>query len=130
MPIFHGEHAGFGRNRRTNARFRIEVPVQLRMPSGTKHGKLCDLSESGAKIMLDSPPPKGAPVLLAWDTHEVFCTTIWVAEDSCGLQFERPIARAIVLETTGQDEGAHSGPVANRSNIPMGQKRLRPGSGG
>jgi hypothetical protein len=52
---------------------------------------------------------------------------MWAAEDSCGLQFERPIKRAVVVETTGQDFEPQAGPVANLNNIPLGQKRARPG---
>lgn len=127
MPIFHADSSGFALDRRISARFRIAIPVQVQMPSGTRYGQLCDISEGGAKILLDKPPSKGATVLLAWATHEEFCKVMWVTMETCGVQFERPISRAVVLATTGQDEGSPAEPVANHSNIPMGQKRTRPG---
>jgi hypothetical protein len=128
MHLYQAERGEIGVNRRISSRFRIEIPVQVRLPSGIKHGKLSDISEGGAKIMLQSPPAQGATVLLAWSEYEVFCKVMWVTDTSCGLKFERAIPQAVVLATIGQDNLDPMGPSANRNNIPMGQKRVRPGS--
>lgn len=130
MSLYPAEDSGAYVDRRGSARFRIRMPAQLRMPSGTKHGTLSDISEGGAKLVMDNPPAQGASVLLVWGSHEEFCKVMWIAEDSCGLQFERPISRAVVVETTGQEYEAPSGPVAQLHNIPLGRKRARPGFGG
>ena len=127
MSLYQAETGNSYAERRNSARFRIRMPAQLRMPSGTKHGTLADISEGGAKLIMDNPPPQGASILLVWGAHEEFCKVMWAAEDSCGLQFERPIKRAVVVETTGQDFEPPAGPVANLNNIPLGQKRARPG---
>jgi hypothetical protein len=127
MHLYQAEHGEIGLNRRIASRFRIEIPVQVRTPSGIRRGKLSDISAGGARIMLDNPPSQGATVLLAWANHEVFCKVMWVTDVSCGLKFERAIPQAVVLATIGQDEADVAGPSVNHSNIPMGQKRVRPG---
>jgi len=131
MPLYPAEDTSAYIDRRESARFRIRMPAQLRMPSGTKHGTLADISEGGAKLVMDHPPAQGASVLLVWGSHEEFCKVMWVAEDSCGLRFERPIPRSVVVETTGQEFAPPpAGPVAQLHNIPLGRKRARPGFSG
>ena len=129
MSLYPAEDRSAFADRRSSSRFRIRMPAQLRMPSGTKHGTLADISEGGARLVMDNPPAQGASVLMVWGSNEEFCKVMWTAEDSCGLQFERPIKRAVVVETTGQEfEQQPTGPVAQLHNIPLGRKRARPGS--
>ncbi len=130
MSFFKAEDGSLHVERRSNARFRLATPVELHLPSGTRQGQLSDLSEGGAKISIDNPPSKGATVKLCWANQEEFCRVIWTGEKSCGVKFERAISSAIVLETMGQDEDLQAGPVADRSNIPLGRKRRRLGAGG
>jgi hypothetical protein len=69
--------------------------------------------------------------LIGWQDNEVFCRVIWSAADMCGVQFERPIARAAVLETLGEPEPeTPCGPAASVTNIPAGRRRGRLWSAG
>lgn len=118
-------------DRRASARLSTRIPARLRLASGDRSGELLDISQSGTRMALAQLPPEGAPALLEWAGHEAFCQVMWVANGMCGLRFDRPIARALVLEANGQDTApASAAPVASHNNIPMGQKRARPGAAG
>jgi hypothetical protein len=112
--------------RRTTIRSRVSCPVQLQLPSGQRIGCMSDLSEQGARVQLDNPPRTGASVVLEWMCYDAICKVIWATEDMCGLQFEKPIASTRVLEVMQYRE-EFSGPIAEVGNIPLGQKRSRPG---
>jgi hypothetical protein len=112
--------------RRNAGRARADCSARLQTPGGNWYGRLWDLSETGARVQVDNPPAQGVMCLISWQTHEMFCKVMWAAEDMCGVQFERPIARAIVMETLGAPEPeAPAGPVASVGNIPVGQRRQR-----
>lgn len=105
---------------------RTDCPVRLQTPVGRWHGRLWDLSEAGARVQVEKPPAQGAMVLIAWRDNEMFCRVVWSADDMCGVVFERPISRSIVLETLGEDHAEpESAPAASVANIPIGQRRSR-----
>ena len=112
--------------RRNAGRARADCPARLQTPGGNWYGRLWDLSETGARVQVENPPAQGVMCLISWQANEVFCKVVWSAEDMCGVQFERPLARAIVMETLGEPEPeAPAGPVASVGNIPVGQRRQR-----
>ncbi len=112
--------------RRIATRTRVSCPVQLQLPSGQRIGCMWDLSERGARVEVDNPPGVGASVLLEWMCYDAICKVIWATGDMCGLMFEKPISPTQVLEAQ-QHREEFSGPVAEVSNIPLGQKRSRIG---
>ncbi len=114
--------------RRANARTPADCPARLQTSSGDWQVRLADLSEGGARLLFHDPPQEGAAALLAWRSHEVLCTIAWRGENSCGVTFEKPISRELVIETTGGYLGS-STPVGNMANIPVGTKRVRRRSG-
>jgi hypothetical protein len=128
MAIYRSRTGLTNPDQRASARVKIAIEARLRLTIGDRDGQLVDISETGARIALPNPPPEGAPVILLWNTHEVFCKVIWTAAGTCGLQFDRPIGQDIVLEAVGHDLDLPATAVANRNNIPMGQKRPRPAS--
>ena len=69
-------------------------------------------------------PASGISGLLAWGDQEHWCKVVWSRDGSCGLVFERSIPQAAV-DATVQTVEVETGPVANFSNIPLGQKRSR-----
>lgn len=87
---------------------------------------MVDLSERGARIQVDNPPRAGASVILEWMCYDAICKVVWATEDACGLIFEKEISPTRVLEVQ-QHREEFSGPVAEVSNIPLGQKRNRLG---
>ena len=122
MQLFRGSNREAHVERRVAARFRVDCPAKLVMPSGDRSGRMADLSEGGACLHLSDPPRAGMTVLLQWGTYEFFCNVVWIKEDACGLSFEKPIPLAVVRETTGRiDEPA--GQAADFGRIPLGNKR-------
>jgi len=114
--------------RRAVGRARTDCSVRLRTPGGDWHGRLWDLSEAGARVQVECPPAQGVMCLIGWLSNELFCRVVWSADDMCGVLFERPVSRAVVLETLGELEPepeAPSGPAANVVNIPVGRRRGR-----
>ena len=117
-------HATQPIERRNVGRARTDCPARLRTPGGDWHGRLWDLSESGARVQVVNPPAEGVTCLIRWAGNELFCRVVWAADDMCGVLFERPISRAVVLETLGEPEPeAPSGPAASVGNIPIGRRR-------
>lgn len=128
MSLFRAKTGPNTSDRRASARVKLAIPVRLRLTIGDREGQMVDMSRTGARLAVAPLPPIGAPAILLWNAHEVFCKIVWTADDTCGLQFDRPVAQEIVLEAIGQDLDITPLSVANRNNIPMGQKRLRPGN--
>ena len=119
--------------RRAVGRARTDCAARLQTPGGNWYGRLWDLSEGGARIKVDNPPPQGVTCLIGWHDNELFCRVVWSAEDMCGVLFERPISSAAVLATLGEPESeaqAPAGPAASVSNIPVGRRRGRLWSAG
>lgn len=112
--------------RREAGRARTDCPARLRTPGGDWYGRLWDLSETGARVQIQNPPAQGVTCLIGWQANELFCRVVWSAHDMCGVLFERPISRAVVMETLGEPEPEMpSGPAASVGNIPVGRRRSR-----
>ena len=111
--------------RRSAGRARTDCPVWLRTPGSDWHGRLWDLSESGARVQVENPPAQGTTCLIGWHANELFCRVMWSMDDMCGVLFDRPISSAAVLETLGEEPEpeAPSGPAASVGNIPIGRRR-------
>ena len=110
--------------RRLVGRARTDCAARLQTPGGDWHGRLWDLSETGARIHVAHPPAEGVLALLKWHHHEVFCRVVWSADDMCGVQFERRLSDDVVAETLGETP-VDRGPAASVGSIPVGQRRSR-----
>lgn len=111
-------------DRRVARRYLVDCPARMVMSGGERDGRLSDLSEHGARLDTLQPPPAGTTGFLRWGSEEHYCKVIWANDGCCGLQFERPIARAIVEATCSHVEVSLK-PVAALGRIPIGQKRSR-----
>ena len=109
-------------DRRIARRYLVDCPARLALAGGERGGQLSDLSEHGARLDTNQPPPPGTTGFLRWNGEEHYCKVIWSNERCCGLQFERPIALALVEATCTHVEIALK-PVAALGRIPLGQKR-------
>src|SRR5690349_18734216 len=98
MGLFHAPSV-FASERRATLRTKVECPAQLHLSGGMRPVTMIDLSEQGAKLQTDNPPKPGVAGLLKWGPHEAFGQVMWVTGDSCGIKFDRAIARGVVLET-------------------------------
>ena len=112
--------------RRAVGRARTDCAARLQTPGGNWYGRLWDLSEGGARIKVDNPPPQGVTCLIGWHDNELFCRVVWSADDMCGVVFERPISSATVRETLGEPQREpDSAPAASVGNIPVGRRRSK-----
>jgi len=108
-------------DRRTAPRTRVSSSARLRTSFAHYHGELWDVSTTGARFVVENPPNEGIAALLEWDGRDVLCRVIWSGEGMTGLQFEKPISRAIVdncVMPVAKPEA-----VATLGNIPLGKRR-------
>ena len=108
-------------DRRSAPRTRVSGSARLRTAFAHYHGELWDLSTTGARFLVANPPNEGISALLEWDGRDVLCRVAWSRDGMSGLQFEKPISRAIV-ENCGMP-AVRSEAVATLGKIPLGKRR-------
>jgi len=79
------------RHRRKRPRLRLGIPVRVETLHGIFDGRLLDLSETGAKVAMESPSRKG-DALLQWLSHEAFGEIVWRDGDAIGIRFDEPLS--------------------------------------
>lgn len=122
MSLFEARLQAMQAERRRTARFAVDCPVRFSTIAAHRDGRLANISEQGAKLLLQQPPREGITGWLAFAGHDAFCRVIWASHDACGVEFERPLPQAVLIVVAGE-QVKESGPVANAGNIPMGRKR-------
>lgn len=85
--------------RRISPRLRLSLRCEVIHADGRFRGLLMDLSRTGARIALMTPPPLGSGVALRWDGYEAACRVRWVHERQCGLDFDEGLADEVVVRT-------------------------------
>ncbi|NNM75970.1 PilZ domain-containing protein [Sphingomonas sp. ID1715] len=68
-----------------------------------------DLSEGGALLAIESPPPMGTRALLIRGPHRVAAGIVWSEAKRCGLRFEHPVVVADVISGKGAAQPAPTG---------------------
>jgi len=109
--------------RRATTRHAVDCEARLLLASGYRSGRMLNISTEGVRLQMGNPPQPGQTVLLQWRGHEAFCKVIWANGDACGINFEKALSRALLLDTTGEVDDTPPAPVAHHGNIQMGQKR-------
>ncbi|MGZ5792854.1 MAG: PilZ domain-containing protein, partial [Croceibacterium sp.] len=117
--------------RRAARRTRATCAASLQTLTDESVGYLWDLSETGARVSVASPPQPGENALLKWGTEKVMCRVVWTDRDMCGLSFDRPIASEVVAASARligiveqpiaalDNEGSHFGlQIAHATKIP------------
>ena len=122
MSMFQPRAAKTLVERRTSRRWRATCPATLETLTGESNGQLWDLSETGARLQLQGPPPKGTTALLKWGNERIICQVVWATEEMCGVAFETAIDSALVSSTCRMI-GEFEQPVAAIHNIRAGRKR-------
>lgn len=92
VPAERNEH------RRERPRLRLGIPVRIETLHGGFDGRLLDLSETGAKVAMESPSSKGE-ALLQWLSHEAFGEIVWREDDAIGIRFVEPLSREQIVLT-------------------------------
>jgi hypothetical protein len=127
MGLFQPDNGPFLIERRASRRTRATCAASLRTLTNEIFGHLWDLSETGARIGVPTPPPVGESALLKWGTERVMCRIVWTEHDICGLEFEKPID-PVVVASSARLLGIIEQPTAAMGNIPVGRKRSAPGA--
>ena len=77
--------------RREKSRLRLELRARLDIVGGIKQCLVTDISKTGARIEVDTPPRPGECCMLLADTLECFGTVVWRSNTACGLRFDEEI---------------------------------------
>lgn len=109
-------------DRRRSARFIVEVPAFIETVVGRRSCHISNISDIGAMLETDAPPPAGIAACLSLGEHNIYCTIKWSKENTCGVEFDRPINDAVLAGVASETEHT-PGPVANLGRIQMGAKR-------
>lgn len=108
--------------RRRTSRTLVDVPIGLRTVSGVRECRITNISDAGAKLELENPPPEGVTGWLVMGEDEVYCTIAWSSEGTCGVEFEFVLRPGMMARIAGERR-KDVGPAADRGNIQMGRKR-------
>lgn len=84
--------------RRAFARLRLGIPARLLSLDGQQWVTLVDLSQSGARVVLESTS-RISGGLLRWLGFEAFGDPAWQAGEELALHFDEPIAPGWLFET-------------------------------
>ncbi|QUL38238.1 PilZ domain-containing protein [Erythrobacter sp. JK5] len=108
--------------RRRSGRMLVDIPVGLRTVSGMRECEMTNISDAGAKLELEDPPPEGVSGWLVLGEDEIYCTVVWSSEGTCGVAFEFVLQPGMIAQIAGE-RAKEIGPAANTSNIRLGRKR-------
>lgn len=67
--------------RRIATRENVDFPARLQTPGGTRNVRLADLSETGARVLVNDPPKVGMVALIQIGPREMFCRIAWSRAD-------------------------------------------------
>lgn len=84
--------------RRAFPRLRLGIPARLLSLDGQQRVTLVDLSQSGARVVLDSTS-RISGGLLRWLGFEAFGDPAWQVGDELALHFDEPIKPTWLFET-------------------------------
>ena len=96
-------------NGRKRAQGRLAVRLVARLASKVRtHSAILEnISKSGAKLSIDSPPPVGSEAILKWHGNELFGQVSWTSPTQCGLVFASTVPSALLHGALALDEAAH-----------------------
>lgn len=73
--------------RRAAARLPVRVPARFRLGEVVVDLMVTDISGTGARLHMPSPPPRGSEGILIWQGMDCPCRIAWSAKDSFGVAF-------------------------------------------
>ena len=90
--------------RRQNSRLLLGIEAEFIGMDGPEAVMLQDLSATGAKLQF-AQPHSHRQGFLRWMRYEVFGDIVWIKGAWCGIQFDRPISQACLLDTRSAAPG-------------------------
>lgn len=121
IAYYEGSDGALHVERRVAARANVDFPAQLKTPGGTRNVTLADVSQTGAKVMVSDPPKVGIVALIQIGPREMFCRIAWSRDGCCGVAFEKPLPRELVVAITG-NAGGQIVPLAQPASAPLRRK--------
>jgi hypothetical protein len=91
--------------RRIAERATVDFPAQLKTPGGTRNLRLVDVSETGARLQASDTPKPGMAALIQIGPREMFCRVAWSRDGHCGISFDKPLPRELIVAITGRAPG-------------------------
>ena len=76
---------------RSGNRLPLAVSGQLELTSGTIGCVVENLSRTGARLALGSPPSRGSPVILHVAERRLFALLTWTRGGQCAVRFDDPV---------------------------------------
>ena len=73
-------------------RLRLGAAAMLQLTHERRACLLDDISSTGARLRIASPPPIGTTAVLHFHELKILARTIWLRGDELGLQFDAPLA--------------------------------------
>jgi len=77
--------------RRAASRVRLRIPATIILLSGKYACQLDDLSQTGARLTIDPPPPPHASGVLVINGLEAFGEVVWSSMGRAGMAFDEPM---------------------------------------
>jgi hypothetical protein len=74
--------------RRSAPRLAVEFPARFQVGETVIAVLVSDISETGARLEMDAPPPRGAQGILLWEDVSCTCRVVWSGPSVFGVQFE------------------------------------------
>jgi len=103
--------ANLQRGRRASARLRLRLAARLVLLDSTQRCILTDLSQGGARLVINEPICRGAQAVLMWGAGlEAFGEVAWHGLRHCGLVFDEPLADTLLQATRDLDAIEHLAP--------------------
>ena len=122
MVLFRDDDGQLRRDRRTAGRAFVIREAELVVDGCAQSGVVTDLSETGARVEVKSPPAVDARAELRWQDNACGCTVQWAEDDSCGLAFDENLPADVFNSSIGRKSPAKRSGKA-RARLTVGRKR-------
>lgn len=73
--------------RRSAQRLTVDLPAHFAVGGVICAVLIRDISPTGARLQLSTPPPRGTKGMLTWEGIDCPCEVVWSRPDACGIEF-------------------------------------------
>ena len=77
---------------RSGNRLKLALAGQLELTTGTIGCTVENVSRTGARLVIASPPSRGCPVILHVAERRMFAIVTWTRSGQCALRFDDPVS--------------------------------------
>jgi PilZ domain len=98
-------HSANKTGRRGDARLRTRVPGELQLVDRNCRCLLDNISNRGARVTLENPPPAGVRAIFLCGGIDVFGHVVWSQRGQCGLLFADQLSDSQVVQMRDYSDG-------------------------